>query len=309
MSIYNESELELRESIDSILQQSFRDFEFIIIVDNTKNVAIVQLLEKYKDSDNRVNVIINNTNLGLAKSLNTGLENATGRYIARMDADDISTPERLQIQFDYLEHHPDCAAVSANRIDINEKSEALGKETKFLLSDEQVKKIMPYGSVIIHSTVMIRKVVIDSLHGYRNMRAAQDYDLWLRMISSGYTIHIMPEKLIKFRIRSNSISNQNFFGQYIYSKYALKKFKQRVNNDGRDTYSKSELHDYLNKYKVTDTSYCKNVNMKYSEIWRKSQVGFLRVFKIFLSIIQYPVLASILLRGVLFKKLLNRFTI
>jgi glycosyltransferase involved in cell wall biosynthesis len=98
MGVYKEPLDWLRQSIDSILNQSFTDYEFIIICDNPRYEEGMELLKKYANSDRRIILLFNNENIGLTKSLNKGLEIARGKYIARMDADDISKPERLTRQ-------------------------------------------------------------------------------------------------------------------------------------------------------------------------------------------------------------------
>ena len=102
MSVYNEPLDWVQESIDSILQQTFGNFEFIIINDNPNNKELFDFLITNKIKDNRIIIINNDENIGLTKSLNKGLERAKGEYIARMDADDISLPERLEKQINFL---------------------------------------------------------------------------------------------------------------------------------------------------------------------------------------------------------------
>ena len=109
MPVYN-AEKFLAEAIDSILQQSFSDFEFIII-DDCSTDSSVAIIESYKDA--RIRLYRNNVNSGISYSLNRGIELATTELIARMDADDVSYPQRLQIQYDYLLAHPECAMVSS----------------------------------------------------------------------------------------------------------------------------------------------------------------------------------------------------
>ena len=114
MSIYSEKEEWIKESIDSILSQTFRDFEFIIINDNPKRKENENLLLEYSQKDNRIIVITNKENIGLTKSLNKGLSIAKGKYIARMDADDISFPTRFQKQIDFLDKNTEYVLCGAN---------------------------------------------------------------------------------------------------------------------------------------------------------------------------------------------------
>src|SRR5699024_5552594 len=118
MSVYNETETELALAIESILNQTYKDIEFIIVLDAPDNELVLKLIKKYQTSDDRIKIIINNQNQGLAKSLNTGIKSSSGEYIARMDADDISFKNRLDVQISFLEKNADYDIVSTNRVDI-----------------------------------------------------------------------------------------------------------------------------------------------------------------------------------------------
>ena len=115
MSVFKEPQEYLKHSIDSILTQSFKDFEFIIICDNPSDKNICNFLKVYKSIDYRIKLVINPTNMGLTKSLNIGLKLASGKYIARMDADDICMHERLYKQVAYLENNPEISVCGTNR--------------------------------------------------------------------------------------------------------------------------------------------------------------------------------------------------
>jgi glycosyltransferase involved in cell wall biosynthesis len=109
MSVYNESEEYLRKSIESILNQTYTDFEFIIILDNPDNKKARDILKEYENKDDRIVLLENEKNIGLAPSLNRGVKVARGKYIARMDADDIALPQRFEKQVYFLENNPDYA--------------------------------------------------------------------------------------------------------------------------------------------------------------------------------------------------------
>ena len=243
MSCYNEGKNDIIKSINSILEQTYKLFEFIIIVDNPKNNEIIETIKKFKDK--RIKVIINEKNVGLAESLNKGMSIAKGKYIARMDADDISLPNRLKIQFDYLESHPNIDVVGSNRITIDENDEIIADNLKLPISDKKIKKQLPYASVIIHPSVMFRKNKILSIGKYRAFPAAQDYDLWLRCLTSNYNFYNIEVPLIKYRIRKNSISKSNTLKQFLISLYIIQLFKER-NKKHTDSFSVENLNKYLN---------------------------------------------------------------
>ena len=129
MPVYN-AEKYLVESIESILNQSLKNFEFIIINDGSKDKSL-GIIKKYAKKDKRIILLNNSRNLGLQKTLNKGLEVARGKYVARMDADDISLPKRLEIQFNYMEDHLEIFLVGSSAIVIDGNGNRLGIFKKF----------------------------------------------------------------------------------------------------------------------------------------------------------------------------------
>ena len=279
MSCFNESEEELKESIDSILNQSYRNFEFILVNDNPKNDRLKKILESYKLDDFRVKIINNETNIGLAKSLNKALMLSKGKYISRMDADDISYPNRLEKQLEYLESNPDCDIVSTNRDDIDENSNIIRKASAVIVEDDAIPKILKYGSIITHPSVMIKASILKKLNGYRLFKSSQDYDLWLRMVSLHCHFHIMPEVLIKYRIRKNSITKSNFARSYFCLKYIRELFFERENSNGSDSFSEDSLNIIFN----LPISKTEPINQQYNQIMSLSRNKFQPV--IFLKVI------------------------
>ncbi|MFA5294493.1 MAG: glycosyltransferase [Methanoregulaceae archaeon] len=199
MSVYN-GEKFLREAIDSILIQSYPDFEFLIIDDSSTD-RTPEIIRSYQDP--RIKIIRNSENLGLTKSLNKGLGLAEGEYIARMDADDISYPNRLDEQIYYLNNNPDVAMVGTGRENIDEDGKIL--ETVIppkIVSTELLLK----GNQFQHSSVMFRKEIVLKEGGYCPfMQCCQDYHLWLKL-SRNYPLHNIPEVLSKLRIQRESVS-------------------------------------------------------------------------------------------------------
>jgi len=127
MSTYNESELELRLAIESILNQTYRNIEFIIVSDNPQNTMLQNIINEYQKKDRRIKVILNNENLGLPRSLNKGIEQARGKYIARMDADDISLPNRIEEEMDFMLIN-NLDMVAALQINIDENNKTIEKK-------------------------------------------------------------------------------------------------------------------------------------------------------------------------------------
>jgi len=210
MPNYN-GEKYLSESIESILNQTFRDFEFIIIDDGSKDNS-KKIIKKYQKKDKRIVLIENEKNLGLPLSLNKGLKKAKGVYIARMDSDDISLPKRLKNEFEYLEKHSNIFLIGSSAIIIDESGNRLGILKKFN-SPKKIKKKFLRSNPIIHPSIMFRNF---GKYFYRErFKSSEDYDFYLRILSSDLQITNLPEILIKYRISKNSFvstkPNQKFY--------------------------------------------------------------------------------------------------
>jgi glycosyltransferase involved in cell wall biosynthesis len=221
MSVYN-GEKYLKESIDSILHQTFTDFEFIIINDGSTDET-GKILSNYNDS--RIK-IIEQENLGLTKSLNKGIKLSKGEYIARMDADDISLPERFEKQIKFLDANPEFAAVGCWYYLIDEDGVII-KECKPSIKPYKIKKAFIYSSPIIHPSAMIRRKVLEEVNFYdEKFKYAQDRDLWFRILKS-YKLGIIPEFLFKFRYHSSSVSLMEEIEQ---KKYYIKALEKAIQN-------------------------------------------------------------------------------
>ena len=176
-SVYN-GEKYLREAIESILNQTFTDFEFLIINDGSTD-RTTEILQSYDNP--RIKIIDNGKNIGLTKSLNKGLRMARGEYIARMDADDVSMLERLGKEVDFLETHQDCAVVGTFAKVLNEDSEVIRLMDR-PIDDAQIREFFRRDNCIAHGSAMIRKTCLENVGSYdESIARAQDYELWLRL--------------------------------------------------------------------------------------------------------------------------------
>lgn len=208
MSVYNEKEKDLRQAIESILNQTYKEFEFLIINDG-KDIKVDEIIKSY--NDDRINLIHNAENIGLARSLNKGLKIAKGEYIVRMDSDDISHPKRIEQQLDFIENHKEYSIVSGRANIFNEEGIYLTTNRSGEISKEDFIKGTPF----IHPTMIIRKKDINSIGGYPEYRRCQDYAMAMNMYANGYKGYIMNDILIDYRMNSEG--------------YKKKKFKHRVN--------------------------------------------------------------------------------
>jgi len=177
MSVYNSANY-LREAMDSILNQTLSDFEFIIINDGSKDESL-SIIKSY--SDKRIKLIENNGNKGLIYSLNKGIEVATGKYIARMDADDISLPERLNEQVLFLENNSEVGVCGCNYIQFSEGKERSSEAFK---THDEILGWMLFNASVVHPSLMLRTSVLKGQQPVFNSeyKHAEDYDLWSRLL-------------------------------------------------------------------------------------------------------------------------------
>lgn len=207
MSVYNEENY-LQEAIDSILKQTVQDFE-LIVVDDCSTDRTREILQEYQDP--RIHVVRNEENRGLTANLNLAVSLAKGQYIARMDGDDLSHPNRFERQLRYLKEHPELKLISC-------RTETFGQE--HLRSDiqgepEYLRCRMLVRPVLAHPGFMVRGEIFREL-GFRydeSFRQAQDYDLAAR-ISRRYAIGICPEILLKYRAHSGQVSSKSGSRQF-----------------------------------------------------------------------------------------------
>lgn len=224
MSTYKEDERLLRESIESILNQTYKDFEYIIILDYPDNDVHKRVIEEYAIKDDRIHFYINEKNMGLTDSLNRGLSLCHGEYIARMDADDISLPDRLERQMEYLEkNHYDLIGGITEMI--NENGTLLYSIKSVPTDPKKINKALRYSQCIAHPTWLGRKEVFEKNAGYRHMPLCEDYDFTLRAVLNGFVISNLNEAVLKYRMTSNSISRSNLFEQYLYMSYITNEYK------------------------------------------------------------------------------------
>lgn len=206
MPAYNAQRF-LKEAIESVLQQSYRDFELVIINDGSTDNTLC-IAEHYAQRDARIKIITHG-NIGMGASLNSALADLDTEWIVRMDADDIMLPNRLERQVDFVEQNPDIAVGSSYVYLIDEKSNVIGKSTSQLITREIVASQILLNEPIgfHHPAVIARRRVILEVGGYRpEFWPADDIDLWNRITEKGYTVLVQPEFLLKYRIHAASVS-------------------------------------------------------------------------------------------------------
>lgn len=226
MAVYNGDQY-LRDAIESILNQTLRDFEFIIINDGSTDLTN-KIIDEYVKSDSRI-VVITRENKGLVASLNEGISLAKSDLIARMDSDDISLPERLINQYNFMKFHPDVVCVGSDPIIIDEDGDELIHLKTPASNAEIQQKLLSGHCPIEHPSVMYRRKIVIELGFYREeYQTAEDYDLWLRMGEVGNLANI-NKPLIKYRYVSTSISAKNQDKQLLATKKACEGALKRRN--------------------------------------------------------------------------------
>lgn len=188
----------LNQALDSILAQTYSNFELIVLNDGSTDQTD-KVIESYTDT--RIQYINNQSNVGIVATLNKGLSAANGEYIARMDADDISTPVRFERQINFLENHP-TTGVLGSAIRIIDRRGKYQRSGFFPTEDTLIRWVLMFANPIAHPSVIIRRELLQSCNGYRDV-PAEDIDLWERM-SHITTLSNLPEPLLSLRRYSST---------------------------------------------------------------------------------------------------------
>lgn len=206
LSVYN-AEKYVSSAIESILNQTFTDFE-LVIVDDCSSDSSWDICQKYVKQDNRVVAVRNKINIGGCATLNVGLKLVRGRYVARQDNDDWSYPERLAKQFNFMETHHDVGIVGGSMEIINENQTVIGKRT-YNLTDTMIRKKIFRYSPFAHPLVMFRKSILDTVGWYNIEYApADDYELYFR-IGAVSKLANLNEIMMKYLVIPTSITNSS----------------------------------------------------------------------------------------------------
>lgn len=203
MPVFN-AEKFLEMSIKSILNQTFTNFEFIIINDGSTDCSL-EIINRLGQIDNRIK-IINQENRGIVKSLNSGIRYSKGELIARMDADDISHPKRLEKQLFYLVNNPNIDLISCSYQPIDVNNNNLGPPIIHPSNETALKIALCFSSPICHPGVMAKRKVFIS-HPYKET-VSEDHTLWIS-VAKKYSLSNIEEVLLNYRITENSLSQKN----------------------------------------------------------------------------------------------------
>ncbi len=243
LPVYNVPQDWLIQSIESILHQTISNFELLVINDSPTNQDLKHTLHHFEQKDTRIKLIENTRNLGISKSLNKAIQIAKGKYIARMDADDIAFPKRLEHQFNYLEQNPEVALCGTQAIKIDQHGKPFGK-TQNPIDHNLIIKVAPYQNPTTHPTWMIRRAEILKVGLYRNFPNAEDYDLIIRLIRQGTKITNLSETLLQYRVHTNSQS----FGKSLEQKICIQYIQMNLLKSP-EAFDPKKLTQYLEEIK------------------------------------------------------------
>jgi glycosyltransferase involved in cell wall biosynthesis len=223
MSVYNAEEY-LREAVESILNQTYQNFEFIIVDDCSKDNSLA-ILKEYEKHYTSIKLISNSENLGLTKNLNRAIAESKGEYIARMDADDISEPNRFERQIEYFNTHKDLDILGTFSNDIDGNGVVFRKRTT-PIKHKDIVKMLPKLCPISHPTVMFKKDSLEKIGFYNEKyRTSQDLEMWYRAAGAGLMFGNVPEFLFKYRMDTNFLARKTFKFRWNDYKLRIEGFK------------------------------------------------------------------------------------
>ena len=247
MCVYNETNDMIMDAVQSVINQTYENWELILVCDRPDDFELHSFLKSLQSEN--IRVYSNEKNMGAALSRNFGVEKSQGEFIAVLDADDICEPERLMHEMKYLREGA-YDIVCAGRSFINEKGEAIEKEDEVNTEQEVLQNLL-YKNYITHSTVLMKKGVFTRFGGYK-CACAQDYGLWLRVYKAGGKIGYLSEKLVKYRIRENSLSARQACLQALNSAYFRRLYKKSKSPEdfSEEAYSRFCFRYHIENEKV-----------------------------------------------------------
>lgn len=240
LPVYNAEE-SLSETLQSILNQSYQQWELVIINDGSTDRSET-IIQSYTDS--RIRYYKNDSNLGLIATLNKGLTLVKGKYVARMDSDDIMAPERLQTEINFLEGHPEIALCGSDHIVFN--PDGFRKRQYYFRTTDEIKAELLFNTPFSHPTILIRKEVLLKYTYRKEYIYAEDYKLWQEILSDGFCAANIPSPLLFYRIgnvsqtsKGETLQEQRF---QIISKIQQEALTQGLKLHNNDYYARLHFH-------------------------------------------------------------------
>ena len=302
MSVYN-GEKYLKEAIDSILNQTFKDFEFLIINDCSTDNTVAIILSYH---DPRIRLINNKKNVGITCSLNKGIKLSKGAYIARMDGDDISYPQRLEKEISIIEKDKEIGMVTSW---IDEFG-SINKHSDYFIivrtvnAPEEIFYTLLFHNCIVHSTVLFKKELVLSLGGYdESYKQSQDYDLWIKISRISKIVKIR-EALLARRSHENTISRRSIEQKLNADKIFLKNMYKLIPNDiSQEILLQIRYNIVRIKNLIRSISIIKNINTLIPEIaydgldyQRLKRYGVKKIYQMIFCVLKKEIMRKILRR-------------
>lgn len=253
MSVYNEKEEWLIQAIESIINQTYSNIEYIIVLDNPNMVNLKNVILHYALNYSRIIFIENENNMGLVYSLNRALSIAKGKFIARMDADDISHIDRIERQVEWISRKQcDLVATAMNFID--ENSNIIAQSSCYGQTIDGCRESLRYRAILPHPTWLFKRDILLEIGGYKNIKTAEDYDLVCHAQTLGKKMITIPEVLFDYRLRNSGVSIGNAYQQYRTAKLIQKEYKKCLNNgleyNAQKVLRQTEMIDYEKRYSI-----------------------------------------------------------
>lgn len=300
MSCYNEKIEWIKQSVDSILHQTYENIELIIVCDNPEYNDLKMLLNQYEYSNKKIRVIYNKKNIGLTASLNLALKLCKGEFIARMDADDVSDKSRIRKQIDYI-HKMKADFVMSGAYFMDENGKIHSKSSSYSCNENNIIKLLRYGNTSIHPTWLFKKEILNKIVEYTDIEYAEDYDFLCRIVLHGYKIVCMHEPLIAYRRRNSGITKSKRIQQEIsaqiigkcYYNHLTKKsnydpmyYKQQIKTSDieLDTVYYNNFKkgkEYLKQKKIIKGSYLIINTLMKSRLKRNQLINYIKLRKMY----------------------------
>jgi glycosyltransferase involved in cell wall biosynthesis len=280
MGVYNE-EKAVGKTIKNVLNQTFRDFEFIVIDDKSTDFS-QNIIRKYKAKDDRVILLKNNTNIGLTKSLNLGIDLAKGDYIARIDAGDLWDKEKLEKQIKFLEKNKEYVICGTQTFYIDIEGKILSKSSDKSVENEDIRRdLLSMKAIFLHPSIVFRNMKIY----YREFfKYSQDLDLYGRLFFKG-KLYCLPQPLT-YKVVSSNLTIEKKYYQRQYQNIAYKLFKERIKH-GKDKLDIGKI-PVIKKSRI-GLRFCKWATLFLFSKTRVSRKPFiLSLFHLVLACLLYP---------------------
>ena len=292
--VYNREKYLVR-CIESILEQTYSNFEFLIIDDKSSDNTL-EIIKNYQLTDSRIKILENDKNLGATLSFNRGLDICQGKYVARMDSDDISLSDRLEKQVEIFESWNDLEVLGAGAILIDHNENEIGRR-QFPSDFNKIKNILKTGVPVFDPSVMMRTSTLKEINGFDNRLApADDYHLWLTLFKQKKIISNIDNYLIKYRLHDSNLSKVASREQLRKTFLALKIYNSNFSTD-----------EFFNQKNSLDLTSFEELMIRYWNGSETSSEGSIKILKEYFNSKEYKLKKNelkilTLLKGLLKKK-------